>query len=247
MSTWTEGPSNDVRRNQGRRQPSAYANQGRSDIARIPRRSILKNTNHWNTPSQRRLVHFMPERWQQPAINNINMTSPEYRGRLATTTPVQVTNQGPHHTYSSVQRHERSKKTPEKAHLDTLRRRERRQNNRAVLFDNVTELGRLSNNRFNLLSETEEEKTDDDNDDYSEADNDTQAMKKNKQQKHLSKQRKPNTDTHNNGVSKYRQANTTTEVPVRSEHVVGNKTKTRENNQRQIHVSIPEIEQDFIA
>jgi hypothetical protein len=75
--------------------------------------------------------------------------------------------------------HIRSKKTPEKAHLDTLRRRERRQRTRTGSFENTSEeLGRLNDNRFALLSETDEEISD--IDDQSEAD---KAMK-NKRQQH---------------------------------------------------------------
>jgi hypothetical protein len=238
MSTWTDGsPSNYVGRNQG--PPShafTYANQGRSETSRMPRRGILRQTGQRNTPTQRRLVNFMPERFQQRAPNN---NTPEYRG-MSVTVPVQVNNRGQRSTYNSVQQQERPKKTADKAHRDTLRRRERRQKGRVFsLENNSEELGRLNDNRFNLLSETDEEE-ETNNDDLPEASNRTQAM----EQQNVSKQGKPSTNTRNNAVSRNKQVNTTTEVPINSEHVVSQNKKARGNNQRQVYL---ETEQETTA
>ncbi len=113
-----------------------------------------------------------------------------------------------------------SKNISKKAHLDTLRRREKRQRSQAALLENSEELGRLNDNRIILVSETDDEEITDN--DLSETDNKTQVMRNN-----------------NNGASKNnnnnRQAKRTTEVPMSSEHVVSNKTKVRGNNQRQVH------------
>jgi hypothetical protein len=232
-STWAKGPSHYDGRNQVQSSLN-YGNQGRLETPRTPRRGIRKHTGQWNTPTQRRLVHFMPERWKPSTSrkNNSNVNSFDYR-RLSVTKPIQVKN---------------STKTPEKAHIDTLRRRERRQRNRSVILENSGEFGCLNDNRFILLSETDEEGTDND---LSEAENETQAMKNNKQQKNLSKQVKQSIDTRHHRVSNNntRQTNPTTEVPISSEHVIViNKNKQtkkeRGNNQRQVFN--PEIEQEFI-
>ncbi len=112
-----------------------------------------------------------------------------------------------------------SKNIPKKAHLDTLRGREKRQRTRAALLENGEELARLNDNRIILVSETDDEEITDN--DLSEADNKTQVMRNN------------NNDASKNNNN--RQAKRTTEVPISSEHVVGNKTKVRGNNQRQVH------------
>ncbi|CAF3966241.1 unnamed protein product, partial [Rotaria sp. Silwood1] len=175
------------------------------------RRGILKIRKE---PTQRRLVHFMPENWQKK-------TKPDNRGNK----PGQMDNKG---------QKQKTKKSPEKAHLDTLRRRARRQKQRAVLLEKSNELGCFNgNNRFSLLSEID----DDNNNEYttgnSEADNQTEAMKN--KQKNLSKKQK-------------RQARTKTEVQVIDEHVVNNniktRGKTRGNHQRQINFSDSEKEEE---
>ncbi|CAF5024475.1 unnamed protein product, partial [Rotaria sp. Silwood1] len=156
------------------------------------RRGILKKTTK---PTQRRLIHFMPENWQEKTI-------PDNR-----------------------------------ANLDTLCRRVRRQKQRAALLEKSNELGCLKdNNRFSLLSERDDDNNNEYTTDNSEADNQTEAMKNNKnnkkiKQKNLSKKQK-------------RQARTTTEVPIINEHVVNNNTKTRGNNQRQINFSDSEKEEE---
>ena len=228
ISQWTGVRSNRKKKNQVQSNDKLSPSENPS----TPRRGILKNTTgESNTPTPRRLVDFMPEGWQQPAFIN-NMTVPENR-RPSVTTPVQMNSK----VFGSAQDRTRSKKTPEKAHLDTLRRRQRRQRSRATLLENSEELGLLNDNRFILLSETDEEENE--NNENSEADdnNKAQAMKNNKKPKPLSKKAKKNAN---------RQARTTTEVPINSEHVVGNnkKPKARGNNQRQIY---SEIEQDSLT
>ncbi|CAF1548382.1 unnamed protein product, partial [Rotaria sp. Silwood1] len=130
---------------------------------------------------------------------------------------------------------QKTKKSPEKAHLDTLRRRARRQEQRAALLEKSNELGCFNgNNRFSLLSEID---NDNNNDEYttdnSKADNQTVAMKNYKRikQKNLSRKQK-------------RQTRTTTEVPMINEHVVNNNIKTRGNNQRQINFSDSKKEEE---
>ncbi|CAF5010076.1 unnamed protein product, partial [Rotaria sp. Silwood1] len=215
--------------------------QGHSVTPHTPRRGILKQTEKWRTPMTRRLVHFMPERWQGQETAANNMTSHEYRG-MSITTPIQVNKKGHNSNVVSGLKRSGTKKTPEKAHLDTLRRRERRQRNRAFLLEQSKELDRLSDNRFNLLSVTDDEETDKD---LSEIDNEIETMKDN-EQRNLSKQEKQNAGTRMNVVSKKRQVKTTTEVLINNEHVVSNKTNTRGNNQHQINVSNPEMEQNNV-
>ncbi len=113
----------------------------------------------------------MSEPWQQLASGD-NNSSVSY-GRKQRTQP---------------------KKTPEKAHLDTFQRRERCQRSRAALLEKSEELGRLTNNPFILLSDTDEERTDADLSDN--ADNKTQVTKKNKRGKNMSKQGKHKVLTH---------------------------------------------------
>ena len=60
-----------------------------------------------------------------------------------------------------------SNKISAKAHLDTLRRRERYQRSRAALLEECKDLGCLNDNRFILLFETDEEE---EVNDYSEVD-----------------------------------------------------------------------------
>ena len=166
-------------------------NRGPLVTPRGQRRGILKQPGQSNTPTQRRSVHFMPRQWQTNTSNN-----PERR-------PIT----GPY-------RGNRSKKTPEKARLDTIRRRERRQKNRAAArSDNSKDFILPNDNRFMLLSETDEgEETDDSDQTDSEVENEQQTMK--------------------NDQRKNRQVNTTTEVPVNSEHVVLNKSKQTNNKKR---------------
>ncbi|CAF4925979.1 unnamed protein product, partial [Rotaria sp. Silwood1] len=220
--------------------------QNLTDIRHISRRGILKRTGQWitpKTPMTRRLVHFMLEQWQPSVYNknknkNKNMTSHEFQG-MSITTPIQV-NKKDHQinvdlttTRRREKKHSQKKKTPEKAHLDTIRRRERHQKQRAIILEQSKELGRLSDNRFNLLlSLTDNEETDKE---LSEVDNGTETMKDN-EQRNLSKKEKHNTGTQKNGVSKKRQAKTTTEVLI---------TNARGNNQRQVNVSNLEIEQEI--
>ncbi|CAF4168747.1 unnamed protein product, partial [Rotaria sordida] len=174
------------------------------------RRGILKIRKE---PTQRRLVHFMPENWQKK-------TKPDNRGYK----PDQLNNRG---------QKQKTKKSPEEAHLDTLRRRARRQKQRAALLEKSNKLDCFKdNNRFTLLSEM------DDDNINSEADNQTEAMINNNnnnnkmKQKNLSKKQKN------------RQARTTTEVPIIIEHVVNDNKKTRGNTQRQINFSDSEKEEE---
>ncbi|CAF2772715.1 unnamed protein product [Rotaria sp. Silwood2] len=215
--------------------------QGHSVTPHTPRRGILKQTEKWRTPMTRRLVHFMPERRQGQETAANNMTTHEYRG-VSITTPIQVNKKGHNSNVVSGPKHSRTKKTSEKAHLDTLRIRERGQRNRAFLLEQSKELGRLSDNRFNLLSVTNDEETDKD---LSGVDNEIEAMKDN-EQRNLSKQEKQNAGTRMNVVSKKRQIKTTTEVLINNEHVVSKKTNTQGNNQHQINVSNPEMEQNNV-
>ncbi|CAF5095420.1 unnamed protein product [Rotaria sp. Silwood1] len=176
------------------------------------RRGILKIRKE---PTQRRLVHFMPGNWQKK-------TKPDNRGNK----PDQMNNKG---------QKQKTKKSPENAHLDTLRRRARRQEQRAALLEKSNELGCFNgNNRFSLLSEIDNDNNnDEDTTDNSEADNQTVAMKNYKKikQKNLSRKQK-------------RQTRTTTEVPIINEHVVNNNIKTRGNNQRQINFSDSKKEEE---
>ena len=94
----------------------------------------------------------MPKQWQTPTNNIVPETgrllgTENRRRRLGTQLPIQVTNK----------KGGQSNKTPEKAHLDTLRRRERRQRSRAVLPEESKDLGCLKDIRFILLSETDDE------------------------------------------------------------------------------------------
>ena len=182
-SSWTEDPSVYNRKNQAWTPPSPQPlkngnrNRGRSESARIPRRGILKSKGQWNTPTQRRLVHFMPEQWQEPEDGNT--TLPEYR-RPSGMKPDQMNNKGQKSTRQSAKEKERvpSNIPLGKAHTGTLSRRERRQTNRAVPPSHTSEgIGHLTDNRFNLLSETDEEEVTDN--DHSEADEivKTSAMK----------------------------------------------------------------------
>ncbi|CAF1431667.1 unnamed protein product, partial [Rotaria sp. Silwood1] len=208
--------------------------QSHSVTSYTPRRGILKQTEKWRTPMTRRLVHFMPERWQgqEPVANN--MTSHEYRG-MSVMTPIPVNKKSHNSNVGSGPKRSLIKKTPEKAHLDTLRRRARRQKQRAALLEKSTELRCLKdNNRFSLLSEIDDDNNDDYTTDNSEADNQIEAIKDSKKikQKNLSKKQK-------------RQARTTTEVPIVNEHVVvNNNRKMRRNNQRQINFSDSEKEEE---
>ncbi|CAF1591006.1 unnamed protein product [Didymodactylos carnosus] len=179
----------------------------------------------------------MPESWQQPAYKTKNKILPEYR-RQSITMPVQKTN------YVSTEKQGRPKKSPEKAHIDTLRRRERCQRSRTILLEKSKELGCLNNNRLILFSETDdEEKTDNEHSDaYDSNHNKTHAMNNNKQQKKITK-RKQNTNTRNNGVRI--QTKTTTEVPMNSEHGVGKRDNMRGINQH--HISSSETEQDYFT
>lgn len=215
---YTEGSSNYNRQNQ-----VEHINQGLFQIPRTPRRGILKKTGSKNVPTQRRLVHFMPEQWQEPKTNTNDYSNSN----------ILVRSERKKNDYSSS--NIRSKKTPEKAHRDTIRRRDRRQKYRRALQTSVTELGRLNDNRFILLSdqsENDERETETDNDlseiDDNQSEADKKAMKTFKRQyKDLSNKRKNNNR---------RQANTTTEVPITGEHVVKNiKVKTYGNNQRQVY------------
>ncbi|CAF3746031.1 unnamed protein product [Rotaria sp. Silwood1] len=167
----------------------------------------------------------MPERWQgqEPVANN--MTSHEYRG-MSVMTPIPVNKKSHNSNVGSGPKRSHIKKTPEKAHLDTLRRRARRQKQRAALLEKSNELRCFKdNNRFSLLSEIDDDNNDDYTTDNSEADNQIEAIKDSKKikQKNLSK----------------KQARTTTEVPI-----VNNNRKTRRNNQRQINFSDSEKEEE---
>ncbi len=109
------GPSMYNGRNQVQPPLLKYDNQSRSETPYAWRREILKQKGQWNTPTGRRLVHFMPERWQQMAAKD-NNSNTIHRNRQK---PPLL-----------------SKKTPKKTHLDTLRRRERRQRSRVALLEN---------------------------------------------------------------------------------------------------------------
>ncbi len=100
----------------------------------------------------------MPEGWRKPTNNNNNNNILPENRRLSVTIPVQITNWD--QTQGS-----RSKKTTEKAHLDTLRRRERRQRSRVTLLEQSEEFGCLNDNRFILLSGTDDDSEVDDLDD----------------------------------------------------------------------------------
>ncbi|CAF1437452.1 unnamed protein product, partial [Rotaria sordida] len=175
------------------------------------RRGILKIRKE---PTQRRLVHFMPENWQKK-------TKPDNRGYK----PDQLNNRG---------RKQKTKKSPEEAHLDTLRRRARRQKQRAALLEKSNKLDCFKdNNRFTLLSEI------DDDNINSEADKQTEAMINNNNNNNKMEQK-----TNLSKKQKNRQARTTTEVPIIDEHVVNNNKKTRGNTQRQINFSDSEKEEE---
>lgn len=175
--------------------------------AATPRRGgILRQTGHHQqrkTPTKRRLVHFMPEPWQQPDHEGIRpvQRNPIYGGR------VQSTSDGSDSEQSRTMI--RSKKSPAKAHRNTLSRRLRRQRLRAA-YDrpNQETPGQLSNNRFNLLSEETETDTDD-NDDSSEVHEGMPTMK-------------------TEGKEKAK----TTDVPNRSEHVERKKKEKKQKKKR---------------
>lgn len=246
---WTEVSSNQIRRRNQVESPSVYDNRGRSATSRAPRRGILKKTGQWKTPTQRRMVHFMPERFQQrPAVlQSRDWTSREH-SRRPVTAPGARNSTGQQHAVVTEHRHARSEKTPEKAHLDTIRRRERRQRHRIASHqDSEEELGRLNDNRFVLLTDTDEEGT---GSDLSEADDDkAQAIQDKKHREAVHKQAKSNTDnSRKSAVSSNRQTRRTTAgVPRNSEHVVEPKSKARGNHQRPLLISHSESDQESIA
>ncbi|CAF3359080.1 unnamed protein product [Rotaria socialis] len=245
-SITTEGPNV---RNQVRL-PSTYELRDRSEYSRTPRRGILKQTGQRNTPMQRRLVHFMPEPWQQSKTRTNNTL--DSRTMTKGKTGVQWNNRVP------IRRRTRPNKTPERAHIDTIRRRERRERNRAFLSENTCEIGQLDDNRFKLLSETEGEETDNE---FSETETETETTdihndKQQQQKINLSKKTKYHSDTlkdgvmnNNNNNNNNRQSRTTTDLHNNSEHVIGkNKIiKTRGNNQRITHGSKRVTTEEIIA
>ncbi|UJR18849.1 hypothetical protein I4U23_021977 [Adineta vaga] len=176
----------------------SYDNRKRSVT---PRRGNFKNNRQRNTPKQRRLVDFMPETWQ-----NLNQIDLPDNSRQSKTMPIHQKNMN-NNKNNDVQ--SKKKKTSDKAHLNTLRRRERRQRNRAFLPNKRNEeLGRLNDNRFIILSENDDD-TEADNSE-AEADNNNQirAMNKNKSPK----KRKPTSNMRKDNIVVAKQTNTTNEV-----------------------------------
>jgi hypothetical protein len=208
---WTESS---FRKNQVKPLPMTHVDRGPLVTPRGHRRGILKHTDQPNTPTQRRLVHFMPEQWQREDSANINSRKRSGKRPISGETIKENTGKG--------------------YNLDTIRRRERRQRSRAVMLNSSKEFILPNDNRFIVLSETDEEGTDDIDQNHSEAESEEQAMKSNRQQRNLLKQ-----------------ANTTTEVAISGEHVVMNKSKqpekTRGNNQQQVTVPNLEIEEKDIS
>ena len=149
--------------------------------AATPRRGILRQTGRHQqqqqqkAPTKRRLVHFMPEPWQQ---RDHKGTRPVQRNPISGGRREGTSNDSDSEQSRTMIR---SKKSPEKAHRDTLSRRVRRQRLRTAAHDrpNHETPGQLSNNRFHLLSE----ETDDDNDESSEVHKRMPTMKTNAKQK----------------------------------------------------------------
>lgn len=137
-------------RNQATQRPIAKQQDHNRD-SRRPRRGIMRQPEAGRPkyPTQRRLVHFMPERFS-PEEHKLSVTVSGQEGRRTVQVPSRA-----HSVEAS-----RSKKTAEKAHRDTLRRRERRQRNQAMKTgENNTDFGLLRDNRFVLLSSSDEAET----------------------------------------------------------------------------------------
>ena len=219
--------------------------RGPPDHSRAPRRGILKERGPWNTPTQRRMVHFMPEQFQPPAVHNTNWTSPKYRKQPPTKALIRGNDANQRKALTTEQQRMRPVKTPEKAHLDTVRRRERRQKHRVPSLEQSEVLGQLNENRFVLLTDTEGEDTDSA---ISEADEEIPAMNDQIQEETLPRQEKHTNDTRrNNGVTSKKQPATTIEVPKRREQIGHAKRQTRGNNQHQGSVLQLETDAEFIV
>ena len=201
-SSWNNDQSRYSRKN-GKR---SYDNRKRSVT---PRRGNQQNNRQRNTPKQRRLDDFMPETWRN--LNQINL--PDNR-RQSKTTPDQMNN-------SKNNNVQFKKETSDKVRLNTLRRRERRQRNRAFLPNRRNEeLGRLEDNRFNTLSRNNDDTETDNSEAETDHNNRTRAMNKKESSE------KPNSNIRKNNVVA-KQTNTTNGVKL---------SKTRKN-QRQNHAS----------
>ncbi|CAF1523682.1 unnamed protein product [Adineta ricciae] len=134
---------------------STRKNQGpyrknKNNAPRTPSRSAQKSKKQKrNTPTDRRLVHFMPDSLMQSTNQGNQMNS----------------------SNKSVNQQGRSKKSPEKAHRDTLSRRDRRRKSRAAVA--AATVGNTSptqnktvptttHNRFLLLSDSDDEEEEND-------------------------------------------------------------------------------------
>ena len=178
------------RGNQVAKSSTRFLHNQRND-SRTSKREILKQsgrqTSPWQrTPTKRRLVNFMPERWQEPG-----MILPTYDGIMSATTSIHKDIETGQQIDNLAQERRKSKTSPEKAHRDTLQGRARRQRTRDTLQNNNKTLGRLIDNRFNILSElseTDGERSNTDlesvkNDNSSEVDKQMTTMKKTSKKK----------------------------------------------------------------
>ncbi|CAF1545966.1 unnamed protein product [Adineta ricciae] len=181
-------------------------------------RGNVKSTKS-SSPTDRRLAHFMPNGWKQPT----NQQQKNNDRRQTVKLPD-----------NKNQQQKKSKKSPEKAHRDTLLRRQRRQKNRVAYRDQSNDLGRLSDNRFSILSNTDID-TDTDGRSDSEVANQTPTMNNNNNN---NKQKSKQHQTKDNKMK-----NTTIEVLTNREHIGDNRNRLRQTKTRNTPES--EIDDDF--
>ena len=187
----------------------------------------------------------MPEQFQTPVVHNMNQNSPKYRAQPSAKASMRRNDANQRKELTTDQQRMRPVKTPEKAHLDTVRRRERRQKHRVPPPEESGVLGRLNDNRFVLLTDSKGEDTDSV---LSEADEETPAMNDQTRQETLSRQGKQTNDTkRKNGVASKKQPATTIEVPKRREQIDHVKKRMRGNNQHQGSLFQFETDAEFIV
>ena len=85
-------------------------------------------------PTERKLIHFMPLKWQKKWKN-------KNREELS---------------YEQFKKEKQSKKSPEKANRDTIKRRARRQKIKQRYETGEYTIGQLENNRFHLLDNSDD-------------------------------------------------------------------------------------------
>ncbi|CAF1653271.1 unnamed protein product, partial [Adineta ricciae] len=204
----------------------SYNNRNRNRSI-SPRRGNLKNNRQRNAPKQRRLVDLMPETWA-----NLNQTETDSADdcRLSKTMPTQMNNN------QNFDAKSKQKKTSKKAHINTIRRRERRQKHRTFISNRQNEkIDQINDNRFILLSRKDDDMETDDSEAETHDNNQARAMNKNKS----SKTRTPTSNIRKGNGAVVKQTNTTNEVKPEP-------TTSREHQRQNKHESddAPPTEQD---